>query len=254
LYLHTIAQCFDPHSDYFDSGNKKEFSESLSADVLEYGFSLEETEEGEIIIDELKPGGAAWNTGNIYADDKLLQVKTKSGKTVNVKEEGYEAVNNILDEAGQEEIELILRSADGTIRQVKLQKQEAQNEENIVRGYLLNGSKKIGYISLPSFYTSWDEQTGSGCANDLSKEIVKLKREKIDGLILDLRYNGGGSVQEAVEIAGIFIFRCQFDHMIVQQQRFFYFLWNPFQLFKERLDGYPIHGTSKFCHTHGHQG
>jgi carboxyl-terminal processing protease len=205
LYLHTIAQCFDPHSDYFDSGNKKEFSESLSADVLEYGFSLEETEEGEIIIDELKPGGAAWNTGNIYADDKLLQVKTKSGKTVNVKDEGYEAVNNILNEAGQEEIELILRSADGTIRQVKLQKQEAQNEENIVRGYLLNGSKKIGYISLPSFYTNWDEQTGSGCANDLSKEIIKLKREKIDGLILDLRYNGGGSVQEAVEIAGIFI-------------------------------------------------
>jgi carboxyl-terminal processing protease len=205
LYLHVIAQCFDPHSDYFDSGNKKEFSESLSSDKLEFGFSIAETEEGEILIDELKPGGAAWNSGNIYANDKLVQVKTKTGKTVNVKEQGVEALSKVLGEVGQEELELTLRSADGSTRQVKLQKQEAKNEENIVRGYLLNGSKKIGYISLPSFYTSWDEQTGSGCANDLSKEIIKLKREKIDGLILDLRYNGGGSVQEAVEIAGIFI-------------------------------------------------
>ncbi len=126
-------------------------------------------------------------------------------QVTHVKEQGYEAVSKILDEAGQEEIELTLKSADGSTRQVKLQKQEAQNEENIVRGYLLKGSKKIGYISLPSFYTSWDDQSGSGCANDLSKEIIKLKREKIEGLILDLRYNGGGSVQEAVEIAGIFI-------------------------------------------------
>ncbi len=205
LFLQVIAHCFDPHSDYFDKSNKKEFAESLSSDVLEYGFSMEESEDGEIVIDGLKPGGAAWNTGNIYADDKLLQVKTKSGKTINVKEQGYEAISKLLDEAGQEEIELTLRSADGNTKQVKLQKQEAENDENIVRGYLLNGSKKLGYIALPSFYTSWGEQTGSGCANDLSKEIIKLKREKIDGLILDLRYNGGGSLQEAVEIAGIFI-------------------------------------------------
>jgi len=205
VYLHAIAQCFDPHTDYFDSENKKEFSESLSSDVLEFGFSMAATEEGEIVVSDLKPGSAAWNSGNMYADDKIVQVKTKKGKVVNAKEAGYASVSKVLDEAGSEEIEITLRSADGNTRQVKLAKQEAQNEENLVRGYLLNGPKKIGYIALPSFYTSWDEQTGSGCANDLSKEIIKLKREKIEGLVLDLRYNGGGSLQEAVEIAGIFI-------------------------------------------------
>lgn len=205
VYLHAIAQCFDPHTDYFDRENKKEFSESLSSDVLEFGFSMEETEEGEIVVSDLKPGSAAWNSGNIYADDKIVQVKTKKGKVINAKEAGYKAVSKVLDEAGNEEIEITLRSADGNTRQVKLAKQEAQNEENLVRGYLLNGQKKIGYIALPSFYTSWDEKSGSGCANDLAKEIIKLKREKIEGLVLDLRYNGGGSLQEAVEIAGIFI-------------------------------------------------
>jgi carboxyl-terminal processing protease len=205
LFLHVIAQCFDPHTDYFDSENKKEFTESLSSDVLEFGFTMESTDDGEIVITDLKPGSAAWNSGNIYADDKIVQIKTKQGKVVNPKEAGYNAVSKVLDEAGSEEIELTLRSADGNTRQVKLAKQEVQNEENLVRGYLLNGQKKIGYIALPSFYTSWDEQSGSGCANDLSKEIIKLKREKIEGLVLDLRYNGGGSIQEAIEIAGIFI-------------------------------------------------
>ncbi|MCU0403188.1 MAG: S41 family peptidase [Chitinophagaceae bacterium] len=205
LYLHAIAQCFDPHTDYFDPDYKKAFSESLSSDVLEFGFALDETEEGDVVVSELKPGSAAWNSGNIYPDDKILQVKTKSGKTVNVKEDGLEALHKVLDETDKEELEITLRSADGNTRQVKLAKQEAQNEENLVRGYLLTGEKRMGYISLPSFYTTWGNSEGSGCANDLSKEIIKLKREKIDGLILDLRYNGGGSLQEAIEIAGIFI-------------------------------------------------
>ena len=70
---------------------------------------------------------------------------------------------------------------------------------------MLNGKKKIGYISLPDFYTTWEDENGSGCANDMAKEIIKLKKENIEGLILDLRYNGGGSLAEALQMAGIFI-------------------------------------------------
>ncbi len=205
IYLRSIAHCFDPHTDYFDSRKQKEFSESLSSEVLEFGFGMAETEDGDIVITELKPGSAAWNSGNIYPDDKLVKIKTHAGKVINVKEDGYQTVSKVLDEAGKEEIELTLQSADGKIRQVKLQKNETPNEENLVRGYLLTGLRRMGYIALPSFYTAWGEQSGSGCANDLSKEILKLKREKIEGLILDLRYNGGGSLQEAIELAGIFI-------------------------------------------------
>ena len=69
------------------------------------------------------------------------------------------------------------------------------------------GSHRIGFISLPAFYTDWNGEEGgnNGCADDVAKEIIKLKKENIEGLILDLRYNGGGSMLEAIALAGIFI-------------------------------------------------
>jgi carboxyl-terminal processing protease len=86
-----------------------------------------------------------------------------------------------------------------------LQKTKIENEDNIVKSFLLEGQHKVGYISLPSFYTEWEETEGSKCASDVAREIIKLKKDGIQGLILDLRFNGGGSLGEAVEMAGIFI-------------------------------------------------
>ena len=88
---------------------------------------------------------------------------------------------------------------------VLLRKEKSENEENIVKSFVLKGEKKIGYILLPGFYTEWENETGSSCANDVAKEILKLKKENIDGLILDVRYNGGGSLGEALEMIGIFM-------------------------------------------------
>ncbi|MFX4944950.1 S41 family peptidase, partial [Acinetobacter baumannii] len=78
-------------------------------------------------------------------------------------------------------------------------------DEGKVKGFILHHqATKIGYISLPIFYTDWDNTTNNvnGCANDVAREIIQLKKENIDGLILDLRYNGGGSLKEAVELSG----------------------------------------------------
>ena len=75
-----------------------------------------------------------------------------------------------------------------------------------MKGFLLKGAKTVGYISLPAFYTDWEDSKGAnGCANDVAKEILKLKKENIGALILDLRYNGGGSMEEAVALSGLFI-------------------------------------------------
>jgi carboxyl-terminal processing protease len=205
VYLDQIAQTFDPHTNYFDDKAKDEFTESLSSQSLDFGFELEEDEDGDLIISGLVPGGAAWNTGNIYKDDKLMQIKMANGKLVQAKDLSAAQLQTLLNGEGKGQVELQLKGTDGKSKKVKLQKEEATNEENIVRGFVLEGDKKIGYIALPGFYTEWDDNQSSSCANDIAKEIVKLKREKIDGLIFDLRYNGGGSLQEAIEIAGIFI-------------------------------------------------
>lgn len=205
ILLNVIANCFDPHSNYFDPETNDEFSRSLSSESVEFGFSIDAEDEGEFTISALKPGGAAWNTGNIFKDDKLIQIKLPDGKMVDTKDVTVEELEELLGKLDKDQIELTLKSADGKTKSVILEKEVVENEENTVIGFLLNGSKKVGYIGLPSFYTEWNGEDGNGCANDLSKEIIKLKREQIDGLILDLRYNGGGSLQEAVDISGIFI-------------------------------------------------
>jgi carboxyl-terminal processing protease len=102
-------------------------------------------------------------------------------------------------------IKIRLKKNQGTIEEIDLLNETATNEENVIKSYILGSRKKIGYIGLPGFYTQWNGEYGTGSANDLGKELLKLKQENIDGLILDLRFNGGGSVQEAIEIASAFI-------------------------------------------------
>lgn len=95
--------------------------------------------------------------------------------------------------------------SNGTRSFVSLTKDIVELSENILNGFVLAGSHKVGYINLPSFYQQWEKGIGEGCANDVAKEIIKLKKERIDGLIIDLRFNGGGSMQEAFDLAGLFL-------------------------------------------------
>ena len=115
--------------------------------------------------------------------------------------DAYEKIN----ESIHDRLVFKFRKPDGTNKIVLLRKEKINNEENIVKGFVLKGTKKIGYILLPGFYTEWENEAGSSCANDMAKEIVKLKKENIEGLILDVRFNGGGSVKEAIDMIGIFI-------------------------------------------------
>jgi len=204
-YLTALAEMFDPHTNYLDPSDKAEFTTALSSESLIFGIQLESGEAGDVSIAGITPGSAAWNSGSIFPEDKLREIKLPNGKTVNVKDLTSKQLSELLSSINKEEVEFLLQSADGKEKKVKLRKEEVENEENLVRGYVLQGKKKIGYIALPSFYTEWDDNESSSCANDIAKEIIKLKRENIEGLVFDLRYNGGGSLQEAVDISGIFI-------------------------------------------------
>src|SRR5205085_9800378 len=101
-------------------------------------------------------------------------------------------------------IELEMKSKEGKVQKVRLVKEKIRVDENNLNSCILNGKIKAGYISLPDFY-SGDFMSGPGCANDVAKEILKMQKAGIEGLILDLRYNGGGSLQEAIELVGLFI-------------------------------------------------
>jgi len=205
LYLNAIASCFDPHTNYFSPEGKENLQAELSTEAYFFGIVFSDDEKGKITIEKLTPGGAAWKSGEINKGDELVSLLWEGKEVQDMTGATLEEVYEVLDQSNHDKMIFRLRKADGTISNVMLRKEKADNEENIVKSFVLKGEKKIGYVLLPGFYTEWENETGSSCANDVAKEILKLKKENIDGLILDVRYNGGGSLGEAMDMIGIFI-------------------------------------------------
>ncbi|MFZ6013910.1 MAG: carboxy terminal-processing peptidase, partial [Bacteroidota bacterium] len=184
----------------------EKFMSMLSVEGYFFGVKFDENDEGHIIVATLVPGSPAWKSGEFHAGDVLISLKWDGHDAVDIHGITLEETDEILEDANHGTLEFTIRKADGLQKTVRLRKEKISLEENFVRSFVLSGAKKIGYISLPDFYTRWGDQTeGARCANDVAKEILKLKKEGIEGLILDIRYNGGGSLWEAMAMAGIFI-------------------------------------------------
>lgn len=211
-YLNSIAWCYDPHTAYMNLKEKKEFETDMSASEYSAGFDLEENEKGDKTIGYLQPGGSAWRSGQLHTGDQVVAVKTDGVEKKVEDMDDDDELERALGGSSQSDLELTVRTTAGETKTVKLTKEKITAEESIVKSYVLRGSRNIGYINLPGFYSRESESIRDerdikydGCANDVSKEIVKLKWDSIAGLILDLRYNGGGSMWEAMQLAGIFI-------------------------------------------------
>lgn len=211
IYCQALAVCYDPHTAYFSPDEKAAFETELGNKPLSFGLTLDDDDDGHAEVGHLEPGGPAFQSGALSEGDWITAVRWEGKDPIDVSDASVLELYHILSTEGANTLTLDIKKKDGTIRQVSLTKQKVSNqpaddEEDKVTGYLLKGARTIGYISLPAFYEDWEDNKGiNGCANDVAREIVKLKKEGIGGLILDLRYNGGGSVSEAVELAGLFI-------------------------------------------------
>ncbi len=203
--LNAITLRYDPHSNYFTEEQNQEFNTQLSAQVESFGFFLDENEEGIITIANIEPGGSAWMSNEVNEGDAFIFVKIGNEKITNEELNAYE-IQDKLDKTKEDKILLTVKKQNGLIKTVKLIKQKTASVDNSVKGYVLSyNNLKVGYISLPSFYTDMEDHNLPGCANDVAKEILKLENDTIKGLIIDLRNNGGGSMGEAMNLAGIFI-------------------------------------------------
>lgn len=205
IFLEAFALTFDPHTNYMNEKSRSDFQQSLSTDGLSFGIELHEDVNNRIIISRLLPGGPAWKSGEIHKGDELVQLQWERDAPLIAADSEIEEIIAWLNDTGKYRIRITIKKANGVVKEQLLTRSKTENEENIVKSFVLAGDKKIGYIVLPGFYRQWEDGSGSSCANDVAKEIVKLKRDKIEGLILDVRYNGGGSMDEAVELAGLFI-------------------------------------------------
>lgn len=205
IFLNTICLSFDPHTMYFSPNYFDEFKNSLSGKDFTFGMYIDENKNGEIEIEKIIPGSPAWKSNTIHKSDVILKIQNKKGEDVDFTIiDEYEA-KQILNDPLLNNAIFTIRKKSGIITNVRLEKEKIINTTNLVKSYMLKGTKKIGYISLPDFYSRWDETDAEGCANDVAEEIIRLQKEGIEGLIFDIRNNGGGSLQETSKLAGIFI-------------------------------------------------
>lgn len=205
IFFNSIANRYDPHTLYLPLAQKEEFKSALSKEAKSFGIQFSETDNGDLQIEYMEPGGSAWKTNELNKSDILLSIKWPNSEEIDMSFSSAEEIDYILSSSNNETVSITVKKANGIIKTVTLVKEILKVDENIIISYILSGEKKIGYISLPGFYTEWKNQNALGCANDIAKEILKLQKENIEGIILDLRNNGGGALNEAINLAGIFI-------------------------------------------------
>lgn len=209
-FLQALATSFDPHTNYLPPLQKDRFVASISAQTESFGIELDENQQGDIQIARLVPGGPAWRSNELHEGDVLLLLRSKKGLTKEFACTNLEEADELLGDTGFTQAFLTVRKKSGQTKTVALTKEKLQVEENVVSSLILKGERAVGYLSLPSFYAQMDASgmttsRTQGAASDIAKAIVQLKREQVEGIILDLRFNGGGSVMEALSLAGIFI-------------------------------------------------
>ncbi|MFI5185196.1 MAG: carboxy terminal-processing peptidase [Chitinophagales bacterium] len=205
MFVNDITTSMDPHTEFFPPVDKRYFDEQMSGSFYGIGAQLS-YDDGNIKIASLVTGAPAWKSGELQIGDIIVKVAQGDAEPVDLT--GYvveDAVKLIRGTKGTE-VKLTIKKSDGSIKTVTLVRDKIVQEETFARSAIVkNGSEKIGYIYLPEFYADFDNPNGARCSVDVQNEIKKLKEEKVDGIIMDLRNNGGGSLYDVVQMAGLFI-------------------------------------------------
>ncbi len=210
LYFNAVASAFDPHSNYLPPMTKEDFDISMRGSLEGIGATLRE-EEGFIKVVRIIPGSAAYRQGQLEAEDTILAVGEGSDDAVDVVDMRLrDAVRLIRGKKGTE-VRLHVRKPDGRRVVIPIVRDVVQIEETFVKSAVLplpDKERSYGYIKIPSFYRDFEGGLNGGGRNstdDTRKELERLVKAGIEGLVLDLRNNGGGALADAVSVAGLFI-------------------------------------------------
>jgi carboxyl-terminal processing protease len=203
-FFNAVCTYFDPHTDYFSASERSSFLSGVSADNLTFGMIVSMNDKDEIVVDQVLPGSSAYYTEKIDDGDQIIKIKYHS-EEYNIACASMQKVESIFSSSEYKNVEFTLKKKSGEIYTVNLSKKVMKDYENNVYSYILQkNDKKIGYIRIPSFYAKF-ENGKTNMSDDVIREIYKLQEDKVQGLIIDLQNNGGGSMDEAVKLTGAFI-------------------------------------------------
>jgi carboxyl-terminal processing protease len=206
-FYNAIARVYDPHTNYLVPEEKEDFDIDMSGKLEGIGAILRE--EGSYIkVERIVPGSASWKTKELDSEDTILKVAQGREEPVDVVDMPLrDAVKLIRGKKGSE-VRLTVKKPNGLIKTVPIVRDVVEIEESYVKGTILEldtTKTKVGYINVPKFYRDFNDRLGRNCTDDVRKELVRMKKENIQGLILDLRNNGGGALEDARMISGLFI-------------------------------------------------
>ncbi len=206
LYMNSITGLEDPHTDYLPPRDKQRFDEAMSGSFFGIGAQLKE-EEGKIKITAILPGTPAKKQGDLKAGDEIIKVAQGTDEAIDV--QGFdldEVVQKIRGKKGTE-VRLTVKKVDGSTKIIPIIRDAVQMEETFAKSAIIQTNEgPIGYIYLPEFYADFNRSgNGRRCFIDVAIEVEKLNKSGVSGIILDLRNNGGGSLDDVVQMSGLFI-------------------------------------------------
>ncbi|ALC18184.1 periplasmic carboxy-terminal processing protease lipoprotein [Desulfuromonas soudanensis] len=209
-YFNAVTRAYDPHTNYLPPTEKEDFDISMKGSLEGIGATLQE-EDGYIKVVRVIPGSAAARQGQLHAEDLILQVAQGTEEPVDVTDTRLRDAVTLIRGPKDSEVRLTVKKPDGTRLVIPIIRDVVQIDETFVKSTTLTDpkGKTLGYIRIPSFYRDFQDSghggTGRNSTDDMRRELEKLAGQKIDGLIVDLRNNGGGALTDAVSIAGLFI-------------------------------------------------
>ena len=206
IFLTTVVEQFDPHTNYLAPPDKDRFDQRMSGKLEGIGARLQKKNDY-INVMEVISGGPAWRGEHIEVGDILMKVRQED------ESEAVSIVGMRIDDAVKlikgpkgSKVVLTVKGVDGSLREETISRDVVELEETYAKSSIIGkDTKKYGLINLPSFYFDMQNYKERNAATDIKKEIIELKKEGVEGLVLDLRDNGGGSLRTAVDIAGLFI-------------------------------------------------
>src|SRR6266478_4442219 len=213
LYLDALAQSYDPHSEYLSKADFKNFNIQMGLSLVGIGAMLR-TEDGYAKIESLVPGGPAQVDGRLKVGDRITAVAQGPAEFVDVRDMRLDKVVEMIRGKKGSKVRLLVIPADAAdpskrknvelVRdEIKLKDQEAR-ADIIIKKDDEGRAVKLGWITLPSFYADMDHHAKS-TTKDVLALLKRLKKENIAGLVVDLRRNGGGSLEEVISLTGLFL-------------------------------------------------
>ena len=205
-FLNSVVGAFDPHTTYMAPNMKERFDQDMSGKLEGIGARLQKKGINTLVF-KLVSGGPAWKQGELEAGDIILAVAQGNKEPLDIVGMRLDdAIKFIKGKKGTEVRLTVKKNLDGSTKIISIIRDVVELDETFVKSSIIEkNGKKYGLINLPKFYIDFDEKNYRDSAKDMEKEIERLKKDGVAGLIIDLRNNGGGSLKTAIEISGLFI-------------------------------------------------